>query len=100
VAGTPAPKKKALGADGADLGPVQEATFTDVDAVAALLVDAKRVVVVPGYGLAVANGQGAPPGYIRIGPGYKRTGPGYTRCVTWIYKAGIAFRLVANEKCE
>merc|ERR1712166_65254 len=34
-----------------------EASFTDVDTVAASLEDSGSVIVVPGYGLAVANGQ-------------------------------------------
>jgi len=34
-----------------------EATFTDVDTTAELLMDSKEVIIVPGYGLAVANGQ-------------------------------------------
>lgn len=37
----------------------KEAQFTSVEALADQLVGAKKVVVVPGYGLAVANGQGA-----------------------------------------
>jgi len=34
-----------------------EATFTDVDSTVELMKSAKEIVVVPGYGLAVANGQ-------------------------------------------
>jgi len=34
-----------------------EATFTDIDSTAELLKDSKEVIIVPGYGLAVANGQ-------------------------------------------
>merc|ERR1712196_514034 len=34
-----------------------EATFTDVDTVTNALVQSKNVIIVPGYGLAVANGQ-------------------------------------------
>lgn len=34
-----------------------EATFTDVEETVALLQDSKSVIIVPGYGLAVANGQ-------------------------------------------
>ncbi len=47
-----APKKK----DG-DVAPQGEVTTTDVDEVAALLREAKSVVVVPGYGMAVAHAQ-------------------------------------------
>jgi NAD(P) transhydrogenase len=34
-----------------------EATFTDVDSTVELMRDAKEMIIVPGYGLAVANGQ-------------------------------------------
>jgi H+-translocating NAD(P) transhydrogenase subunit beta len=37
----------------------QEAQYTTVEALADALVGAERVVVVPGYGLAVANAQSA-----------------------------------------
>ena len=39
------------------LEPEGEATFTDVDATVETLRGAKEVIIVPGYGLAVANGQ-------------------------------------------
>jgi len=40
-------------------GPVDmgEATFTDVEQCVDMLTDSKEVIIVPGYGLAVANGQ-------------------------------------------
>jgi NAD(P) transhydrogenase len=37
--------------------PEGEATFTDVEATCELLQGSKEVIIVPGYGLAVANGQ-------------------------------------------
>merc|ERR1719375_1207419 len=37
--------------------PEGEATFTDIDATVQLLKDSGSVIIVPGYGLAVANGQ-------------------------------------------
>jgi len=37
--------------------PEGEATFTDIDSTAEMLKEAKEVIIVPGYGLAVANGQ-------------------------------------------
>jgi NAD(P) transhydrogenase len=42
-----------------DAGPVDmgEATFTDIDQTVSLLKDSGSVIIVPGYGLAVANGQ-------------------------------------------
>jgi len=52
-----------LGGYGADVptGPAMEmegeATFTDVDSTVEMLKEAKEVIIVPGYGLAVANGQ-------------------------------------------
>ena len=43
---------------GADAAmPEGEATFTDVEGTCELLKDSKSVIIVPGYGLAVANGQ-------------------------------------------
>ena len=43
---------------GADAAmPEGEATFTDVEGTCELLKDSKEVIIVPGYGLAVANGQ-------------------------------------------
>ena len=52
-----APKKALSSKSDGNEGPAPEAQFTDVDECAQMLVEAKRVVVVPGYGLAVANGQ-------------------------------------------
>jgi len=43
--------------DSAAAMPEGEATFTDVDSTAELLKGSKEVIIVPGYGLAVANGQ-------------------------------------------
>jgi NAD(P) transhydrogenase len=43
--------------ESAAVEPEGEATFTDVDATAQMLKEAKEVIIVPGYGLAVANGQ-------------------------------------------
>jgi NAD(P) transhydrogenase len=37
--------------------PEGEATFTDIDGAVETLTSAKNVIIVPGYGLAVANGQ-------------------------------------------
>jgi NAD/NADP transhydrogenase beta subunit len=49
-------KKKAASADG-DIEVTGEASEVDVNSVSAKLADAKKVVVVPGYGLAVAKAQ-------------------------------------------
>ena len=46
-----------VGGEGAAVVPEGEATFTDIDATAEMLKEAKEVIIVPGYGLAVANGQ-------------------------------------------
>jgi len=43
--------------DGSAALPEGEATFTDVEQTVELLRDANEVIIVPGYGLAVANGQ-------------------------------------------
>jgi len=43
--------------DSAAIMPEGEATFTDIDSTAELLKSSKEVIIVPGYGLAVANGQ-------------------------------------------
>jgi len=43
--------------DGSVALPEGEATFTDVEQTVDLLKDAGEVIIVPGYGLAVANGQ-------------------------------------------
>jgi len=48
----------ALVAKGSDSGP-KEHTETSIDAVAELLVNAREVLVVPGYGMAMARAQGA-----------------------------------------
>ena len=45
------------GAEGDAALPEGEATFTDIDATCELLKESKSVIIVPGYGLAVANGQ-------------------------------------------
>ena len=44
------------GGSGAEM-PEGEATFTDIDQTVETLKDAGSVIIVPGYGLAVANGQ-------------------------------------------
>lgn len=46
-----------VAAAGAAAMPEGEATFTDIDQTVATLKEAKNVIIVPGYGLAVANGQ-------------------------------------------
>jgi NAD(P) transhydrogenase len=46
-----------VGGAGAAEMPEGEATFTDVDATVELLQGSSSVIIVPGYGLAVANGQ-------------------------------------------
>ena len=50
--GTPAPSAAAAGVV-EKLEPIE----TDVDSVAAMLLDAKKVIIAPGYGLAVARAQ-------------------------------------------
>jgi len=47
----------AAGGDAADMQPEGEATFTDIDDTVELLKSSGSVIIVPGYGLAVANGQ-------------------------------------------
>ena len=40
-----------VGGEGAAVVPEGEATFTDIDATAEMLKEAKEVIIVPGYGL-------------------------------------------------
>jgi NAD(P) transhydrogenase len=54
---TPPPKPVELGAAGAVQAEQKDAQVTSVDALAADLATAQNIVIVPGYGLAVSQGQ-------------------------------------------